>query len=190
MNSQNINSEELMETLPHRERLVMKLYFQGFSGREITEKINRIGFSLSLKTVFSIVRRNRELFFKAPIDKVVDEKANAKSLGQRKAGVTRGTHTRPKRSLGSGTTPNEYSESQKYHVGPKKRSSKSSTTSQLSSQPGWTDAVDLLARMQVLESRQGVQAAFDASPEDLGQAAVEQITKRNKGQSKKLQKTK
>ena len=52
---------------------------------------------------------------------------------------------------------------------------------QLTSHPGWQSANDLLKSMQTPESKRGIEAAFEASPEALGRAAVELA---NKGDNK------
>jgi hypothetical protein len=52
-----------------------------------------------------------------------------------------------------------------------------SKTTQPNLRPGWKSANDLLKSMQSPKSKQGIQAAFEASPEALGRAAVEHATK-------------
>ena len=54
-----------------------------------------------------------------------------------------------------------------------KLASTGTIASQPRSRPGWESANDLLQKMQSPESKQGIQAAFEASPEELGRAAVE-----------------
>lgn len=165
--------EQRINALPDKERLAIAYYLQGFSYREISDKMNEAGFSVSHVTVHRWIRDALRAFF---------IKSGVEDLRSKNVRVTRVRATRAKRefdtileqAINSGTTVTY--RNRLTSVGRRKSSKAKPRTSQ----PGWPFANDLLKRMQSRESKRGIQAAFDASPEELGQAAVDHANRKHK----------
>jgi RNA polymerase sigma factor (sigma-70 family) len=161
--------EMSINALPERERLAMALYLQGFSFREISEKMTQAGYSSSRVKVRKWIKDSLMAFW-----------SGRENVGSKNIRVTRVRATRAKRefhsileqAINSGTLAVRPEDTYPYGLahGGRRRASK---PTQQSSRRGWESANELLARMQHPESKHGIQAAFDASPEELGRAAVE-----------------
>lgn len=162
--------EKRINALPDRERLAMAYYLQGFSFREISQKMLQAGFSASHVTVANGIRKGLRAFF---------EQSNLKDDRSRNVRVTRVRATRAKREFYAileqainADAPTITSDNSYPHSLALVRRGKTA----LSSRPGWLSANHLLKRMQSPESKKAIQAAFDASPEELGRAAVDHAT--------------
>lgn len=170
--------EKSINALPDRERLAIAYYLQGFSFREISKKMLEAGFSSSHVMVSKWIREALSAYFQ--------KSGNLKNIGSKNVKVTKVRATRAKRefytilehAINSGTagmSEDIHRTSLAAVVKPE-----SSKTTQLTSHPGWQSANDLLKSMQSPESKRGIEAAFEASPEALGQAAVEHANKGRK----------
>jgi antitoxin Phd len=165
--------EMSINALPGRERLAMVYYLQGFSFRDISEKMTQAGFSSSHVTVQKLIRDSLMAFF---------NKSSLQNVRSKNVRVTRVRATRAKRefhtileqAINSGTFAIRSEDTYRHGFAPGEKR-KSSKPTHPRSRSGWASANDLLARMQDPESKHGIQAAFDASPEELGRAAVEHV---------------
>ncbi len=146
--------EKSIEALPPREQLAVAYYLQGYSTRETSEKLREAGFSSSHVTVRRWIRDG----LKASRAKKVFYTILEQAIDSGIANVSGNIYRTPL---------------------PVVRQTSSETT-QPTPRLGWQLANDLLSSMQTAESKRGIQAAFDASPEELGQAAVDLANKRRK----------
>jgi antitoxin Phd len=168
--------EKSINALPDTERLAIAYYLQGFTYREISEKMLQAGFSISHAMVGKWVREGLNAYFQ--------KSGNLKNIRSKNIRVTKVRAMRAKRefhtildqAINSGTPAITPENIHRPPLTPFVRSRTSKTT-QPNSRPGWKFANDLLRSMQSPKSKQGVQAAFEASPEALGRAAVEHATK-------------
>lgn len=158
--------EKIINALPERERLTIVYYLQGFTSREISEKISQAGFSFSHVNVRNRIKQGLIAFWKA--DQGQDIKSrNRRVTSVRATRAKREFHTIVDHAINSGTAA----------IVPEPLASdvkrKTVKTMPPGSQVGWQSANELLKNMQSRGSKQGIQAAFDASPAELGKAAVE-----------------
>lgn len=171
--------EKSINALPRRERLAVAYYLQGFTFRETSEKMRQAGFSSSHVTVHRWIRDGLSAFF--------PESANSQNIRSKNVRLTKVRATRAKReiysileqAINSGTA---FVMSEDINRTPLVSvvRHKGSETAPSISRPSRQSANDLLKSMQRPESKRGIEAAFDASPEALGQAAVEHANKRRK----------
>jgi RNA polymerase sigma factor (sigma-70 family) len=162
--------EKSINALPLDQQLFIAYYVEGFSFREISYKMRRAGFPSSHTAVAKSIKNGLTAFF-TESDKIQNiTSKNAKITKVRVTRAKREFHTIVEQAITSGTDVAITSEGS--YITPK-----TSKTTQPNSRPGWQSASDLLRSMQSPESKQGIQDAFDASPEALGQAAVEHATK-------------
>ncbi len=170
--------EKRIYALPAKERLAMAYYLEGFSYREISAKLLEAGFSISHVTIHNRIRKGlRAFFIKSGVEDVRSK--NVKVTRVRATRAKREFHSIVEQAINSSAPviPSEHIYPNSYTVVGQRNLSKATASK---SRPGWASANDLLKRMQSPESKQGIQAAFDASPEELGEAAVEDANTKHK----------
>ncbi|MFY9620161.1 MAG: sigma-70 family RNA polymerase sigma factor [Pyrinomonadaceae bacterium] len=170
--------EKSINALPLQQQLAIAYYLKGFTFREISDKMRQAGYRSTHVTVAYWIKEGLTAFF--------PESDQLQNIRSKNVSVTRLRATRAKRefytileeAINSGTAAITLNISRRLAAPAIKR--KPLKPAQLTSRAGWRAANDLLRNMQSPESKQGIQAAFDASPEALGEAAVEQANKRRK----------
>jgi antitoxin Phd len=170
--------EKNVNALPLRERLAVGYYLQGFSFRETSAKMGEAGFQAGHVTVRKWVRESLSAFFES--SQLNKPRGNSTSQNSK---VTKARATRAKReffsileqAINSGTAAIQ-EDTRKVRSAPLV-GRKTPKATRAGARPGWESALDLLKKMQTPESKQGRQAAFEASPEELGRAAVKYANK-------------
>ncbi|HKO62484.1 MAG TPA: sigma-70 family RNA polymerase sigma factor [Pyrinomonadaceae bacterium] len=167
--------EKSIHALPRTQRLAIAFYLQGHTFKEISEKMHEAGFRSSHATVRTWIKGGIKAFSPNATHLQENRSENVRVTKIRATRAKRQFHTILEKAIDSGaaaiTSEDTYSLTL-VRVRPKR-----SKTKQPNSRPGWQSANDLLKSMQSRESKEGVQAAFESSPEDLGRAAVEYATK-------------
>jgi len=171
--------EKTISSLPERERLAVALYLQGFSSREISEKMLRAGFSVSHVTVLKWTRDALAAFFHNSGHLENIRSKNVRAMKFRATRAKREFHTILEQAINTGTP---VITSGNIYRKPRARviNRRNPKTTQPPLRPDWETANDLLRSMQSPESKQGINAAFEASPEALGIAAIEHANKGRK----------
>jgi RNA polymerase sigma factor (sigma-70 family) len=168
--------EKSISALPEKQQLAIVFYLRGFTLREIPDKMRQAGFPSSNVSVRRWIKDGISAFF--------PESHEFQNIGSKNVRVTKVRAIRAKRefytileqAINSGpATLNIYRTLARPEV-----RRKASRTTQLTSSADWRSANDILKNMQSRESKHGIQAAFDASSEALGQAAVEYASSRRK----------
>lgn len=169
--------EKSISGLPVRQQLAIAYYLRGFTFRETADKMRQVGFPSSHKAVATWIKGGVNAFLSGS-DKIRNIMSkNVRVTNVRAARAKREFYTILEQAINSGpATMNIYGALDR----PVERRKTSKTTQLTSSSAGRRSANDLLKNMQSPESKQGIQAAFDASPEALGEAAVEHASKRRK----------
>ncbi|HKO44893.1 MAG TPA: sigma-70 family RNA polymerase sigma factor [Pyrinomonadaceae bacterium] len=164
--------EKSINALPERERLAVAYYLQGFTFRKTSEKMRQAGFSASHVTVRYWIRDALSAFFlKSGNDPQKDRSRNLRVTRVRATRAKKEFYTILEHAINSGTAVIMPENAYRAPIALVSKR-KTSKTTLPTSQPGWQSANDLLKSMQSRESKQGIQAAFDASPDELGKAAV------------------
>jgi len=172
--------EKSINALPLKERLAIAYYLQGFTFTETSEKIRQAGFSSSQVAVRNWIKSGLSAFFfksGKPIKPgEITTLRNTRVTHARATRAKREFHTILEQAINSGTAAITYEDVYKTPQAPfvGRQSPKKTQTSL---RHGWESAKELLKKMQTPESKQGIQAAFDASPEELGRAAVKHANK-------------
>lgn len=171
--------EKTINALPERERLAVAYYLQGFSSREISEKMLGAGVSVSHVTVLKWTRDALATFFhkRGHLDSIHSK--NVRTMKVRATRAKREFHTILEHAINAGT-PDITSEKIYRKSRARVINRKTTKKTQPTLRPDWQTANDLLKKMQSPESKQGIRAAFDASPEALGFAAIEHANNRRK----------
>lgn len=149
--------EKSINALPDRERLAIAYYLQGFTLREISDKMHQAGFSFSHETIRRWISDGIRAHFTTSADLEHFRPKNLRVKTVRATRAKKEFYTIVDRAITSGVPTTIVSTKRK----------------EPSSRPGWESAKELLKRMQSSESKQGIRAAFEASPKSLGRAAVE-----------------
>jgi RNA polymerase sigma factor (sigma-70 family) len=171
--------EKTINALPERERLAIAYYLQGFSSREISEKMLGAGVSVSHVTILKWTRDALATFFhnRGHLENIRSK--NVRTMKVRATRAKREFHTILEHAINAGTpdiTSEKTYRKSRAHVTNRKTPRKTQPTLR----PDWQTANDLLKKMQSPESKQGISAAFEAPPEALGIAAIEHANKGRK----------
>lgn len=165
--------EKRINALPRKERLAVVYYLQGLTLRETSEKMRQAGFPSSHVAVGKWIRDAlSDRFSKAGPLQTIPKRARVTKV--RAARAKREFHTIVEQAIDSGIS--AITSDRDSHPLTRERS-KTSKTKRSNSRPGWQSANDLLKSMQSRASKEGIHAAFESSPEDLGRAAVEYAIK-------------
>lgn len=174
--------EKSINALPQRQRLAVAYYLQGYTFRETSERMLQAGFRSShVRFIRKWIKDGLiTAFFPKPGQIPNVRSSNVRVTKVRATRAKREFYTVLEQAINSGTVVAVTSEGTYITPRTPLLRHRTSKTAQPNSRPGWQSANDLLKNMQSPESKQGIQAAFDASPEALGEAAVEDANERRK----------
>lgn len=167
--------EKSIHALPRTQRLAIAFYLQGHTFREISEKMREAGFRSSHAAVRTWIKGGIKAFFPEAAHLQENRSRNARVTRIRATRAKRQFHTILEQAINSGSA--IIASEDAYVRALTRVRPKRSEANQPKSRPGWQSANDLLKSMQSRESKAGIQAAFESSPEDLGRAAVEYASK-------------
>lgn len=170
--------EKSIYDLPPTERLAITFYLQGFTINEISEKMREAGFSTSRVRVRTGIKRGLQAFFPQARHLLDYRSENARVTRIRTTRAKKQFHTILEQAINSGSA--GIASEDLYRPTPTHARHRRSEEKQTGTRLGWHSANELLKSMQSRESRKGIQAAFEASSEALGDAAAEYATNKRK----------